>query len=621
MYRDAPHLSSLIEAVSLSARPSFSLRARHPTVSLVLAPSSFSRSLQPSSLSPSSPVAASSSIPPSLTHSVHPPVHRFLSTPLSPYPFCLRRRPPSPEAGRPVGPVPVPRILSSLSGSPVCRLRLGPLSPLSSLLSSEVPASVVSPLSDLISLLSPSSLPRRPLCCFALLAQLSLRLSLSARCSLVSLQISSLSPLSGPLRPQSLIFSLSLCSRVSFRKSLLLLDLSLSSRRLSCSLSLSFPLPHSSSTLIVESLIWILSLIASLRFGHPVLSRSLRVPTSPPRGLPPSSHLSLFNLARSPLSISSLMSLSHLSHAVDKECIRIPRLRVKTTMNIYVRRVLSSLRQYEPIFSRNTPQTLQRYGVKESPLLRFASTGKTVKSPTKSNAMKRYGKLVAIGFSMGAIGGAAYMYEIYKKIVTPVSNPSEGSEYLLKEKPPTFKPARSIRTPTDTTGLKITLFQYQTCPFCCKVRAFLDYYGFNYDVIEVNSVTRAQTRWTDYRKVPFLVVELPNSDKVLQLKDSSMIVSVMQSFLDNKSENLEDLVKCYPTIEFSDDEGEKRLEIMNRYFLMYGKHPPGRSKDDIVDERKWRKWVDDVLVHVLSPNVYRTPQESFQAFQWFSKVR
>lgn len=67
-----------------------------------------------------------------------------------------------------------------------------------------------------------------------------------------------------------------------------------------------------------------------------------------------------------------------------------------------------------------------------------------------------------------------------------------------------------------------------------------------------------------------------------QLKDSSMIVSVMQSFLDNKTENLEDLVKCYPTIEFTDDEGEKRLEIMNRYFLMYGKHPPGRSKDDIV---------------------------------------
>lgn len=38
------------------------------------------------------------------------------------------------------------------------------------------------------------------------------------------------------------------------------------------------------------------------------------------------------------------------------------------------------------------------------------------------------------------------------------------------------------------------------------------------------------------------------------------------------------------------------------------------------EERKWRKWVDDVLVHVLSPNVYRTPSEALQAFHWFSKV-
>lgn len=30
--------------------------------------------------------------------------------------------------------------------------------------------------------------------------------------------------------------------------------------------------------------------------------------------------------------------------------------------------------------------------------------------------------------------------------------------------------------------------------------------------------------------------------------------------------------------------------------------------------------MDDVLVHVLSPNVYRTPSEALQAFHWFSKV-
>lgn len=39
------------------------------------------------------------------------------------------------------------------------------------------------------------------------------------------------------------------------------------------------------------------------------------------------------------------------------------------------------------------------------------------------------------------------------------------------------------------------------------------------------------------------------------------------------------------------------------------------------DERKWRLWADDVLVHTLSPNVYRTTTEALQAFNWFSEVR
>lgn len=38
------------------------------------------------------------------------------------------------------------------------------------------------------------------------------------------------------------------------------------------------------------------------------------------------------------------------------------------------------------------------------------------------------------------------------------------------------------------------------------------------------------------------------------------------------------------------------------------------------EERKWRRWVDEVFVHVLSPNVYRTIDESYRTFRWFSDV-
>lgn len=38
------------------------------------------------------------------------------------------------------------------------------------------------------------------------------------------------------------------------------------------------------------------------------------------------------------------------------------------------------------------------------------------------------------------------------------------------------------------------------------------------------------------------------------------------------------------------------------------------------EEREWRKWADETLVHMLSPNVYRTLDEAYKTFNWFSKV-
>ena len=40
-----------------------------------------------------------------------------------------------------------------------------------------------------------------------------------------------------------------------------------------------------------------------------------------------------------------------------------------------------------------------------------------------------------------------------------------------------------------------------------KVRAMLDYYGLEYDVIEVETLNRTQLKWSSYRKVPLLILE------------------------------------------------------------------------------------------------------------------
>ena len=46
--------------------------------------------------------------------------------------------------------------------------------------------------------------------------------------------------------------------------------------------------------------------------------------------------------------------------------------------------------------------------------------------------------------------------------------------------------------------------------------------------------------------------------------------------------------------------------------------PYARDDKDEAEE-KWIKWVDDHLVHILPANIYRTPRESLQSFEYISQ--
>lgn len=58
-----------------------------------------------------------------------------------------------------------------------------------------------------------------------------------------------------------------------------------------------------------------------------------------------------------------------------------------------------------------------------------------------------------------------------------------------------------------SSHLQLTLYQYKTCPFCSKVRAFLDFHSLPYQVVEVNPVRRTEIKFSSYRKVPILVAQ------------------------------------------------------------------------------------------------------------------
>lgn len=245
------------------------------------------------------------------------------------------------------------------------------------------------------------------------------------------------------------------------------------------------------------------------------------------------------------------------------------------------------------------------------------STFCTVAQQPKSKNLLKVGIISA---SIGIIAGAGYSF--YKISEDRKNLSLEGTRIdttkLLKYKPP-ITPSRQVTFPVDASGLKLTLYQYQTCPFCCKVRAFLDYYGISYDVVEVDPVLRQEISWSSYRKVPILLVKV--KDGYQPLNDSSMIISLLASYINDRSQGIQELADYYPNIGMHDDNGKFKHEIMNKYFLMYNKMPPKDvSLNRIVEERKWRKWADEVLVHTLSPNVYRTLGESYETFSWFSEV-
>ncbi len=41
----------------------------------------------------------------------------------------------------------------------------------------------------------------------------------------------------------------------------------------------------------------------------------------------------------------------------------------------------------------------------------------------------------------------------------------------------------------------------------------MDYYGYSYDVVEVNSITKKQLDWSSYKKVPQIAIQVPSLTK------------------------------------------------------------------------------------------------------------
>ncbi len=111
----------------------------------------------------------------------------------------------------------------------------------------------------------------------------------------------------------------------------------------------------------------------------------------------------------------------------------------------------------------------------------------------------------------------------------------------------------------------ITLYQFQSCPFCSKVRALLNYIDQPFEVVEVSPFGMKELDFTDHKKVPVL-------------KDDDIVIT--------ESANI--------------------IEYVNEH---YAKFP--------IDEnaKKWTDWIDNTLVHYLPPLIHPDFSTSHKNFR------
>eukprot|EP01126_Amoeba_proteus_P057260 TRINITY_DN7279_c0_g1_i1.p1 TRINITY_DN7279_c0_g1~~TRINITY_DN7279_c0_g1_i1.p1 ORF type:complete len:234 (-),score=45.66 TRINITY_DN7279_c0_g1_i1:719-1342(-) len=89
-------------------------------------------------------------------------------------------------------------------------------------------------------------------------------------------------------------------------------------------------------------------------------------------------------------------------------------------------------------------------------------------------------------------------------------------------------------------GRHLTLYQYHHCPFCNKVKTFLEYSSLPYDVIEVDPLFKREIRQNGFGKVPQLRV---GEDGPLLVDSDEIMKYLSPLVLEGYNHNSEDVTK------------------------------------------------------------------------------
>lgn len=127
----------------------------------------------------------------------------------------------------------------------------------------------------------------------------------------------------------------------------------------------------------------------------------------------------------------------------------------------------------------------------------------------------------------------------------------------------------------------ITLYEYKICPFCNKVKAYLDFLELDYKSVEVNPLTKSEIKFQkEFTKVPVAILNGMTMGESADIITKITEKIAAGEFIVQKPES-----GFYPS-----------------------------------DTQEWSEWADKKLAVMLYPNITRTMSESWECFGYIDNV-
>ena len=137
---------------------------------------------------------------------------------------------------------------------------------------------------------------------------------------------------------------------------------------------------------------------------------------------------------------------------------------------------------------------------------------------------------------------------------------------------------------------RVTLFQYQICPFCNIAKSLLSHSKLDHECVEVNPLTKAELKeWSgEYKKVPIALIDgnqINGSEKIIEtiLTEPFAIKMLEERWADEKCKD------------------EESKMTMQQFQTSH-------------NAQKWLRFAADDLAALLYPNICGSLSDSYNAF-------